>query len=266
MINWALYTHGIKSNYKIVLLFFALLTMYITSIVSMFDPEAMSAMEELLELCLKLWQWWEWQDDVTSFLGYLITYLYGFIFLVIPFIATIIVAINLVSAYVDSGSMSYLLASPNSRKTIISTQILALLTVIFAIISYCTALTIISSEAMFPGELDIVNLLTINLGLLALHMFLGGIAFLSSTIPNDTKFSIMFGAGIPLVFFIIEMLANIGGKLENLKYFTIFSLFKPHELLKGETNAYLLVWLMFILAIVFYALSIYIFKKKDLSI
>jgi len=266
MINWSLYKHGMKSNYKIVLLFFALVTLYITSIVSMFNPEAMSVMEEFARTMPEIMAMVGMTGDVTSYLGYLITYLYGFIFLVIPFIATIIVAINLVSSYVDSGSMAYLLSSPNSRKTIISTQILVLLTFIIALITYCTVLTIISSESMFPGELDIPKLLIINLGLLALHVFLGAIAFISSTIPNDTKFSIMFGAGIPLVFFIIQMLANMGGKLEDFKYLTIFSLFQPHELLKGETNAYLFVLLMFILAIVLYVSAFYIFKRKDLSI
>jgi ABC-2 type transport system permease protein len=230
----------------------------------MFNPEAMSVMEEFTRTMPEIMAMVGMTGDATTFLGYLITYLYGFIFLVIPFIATIIVAINLVSVPVDSGSMGYLLSSPNSRKTIISTQMLVLLTFIVALISYCTVLTIISSETMFPGELDIVKLLTINIGLLALHIFLGGIAFLSSTIPNDTKLSIMFGAGIPLVFFIIEMLANMGGKLENLKYFTIFSLFNPHKLLNGETNAYVCVLLMFILAIILYISAFYIFKKKDM--
>jgi ABC-2 type transport system permease protein len=232
----------------------------------MFNPEAMSVMQEFTRTMPEIMAMVGMTGDSTTYLGYLITYLYGFIFLVIPFIATIIVAINLVSVPVDSGSMSYLLSSPNSRKTIISTQILVLLTFIVALITYCTVLTIISSEAMFPGELNIVKLLTINLGLLVLHIFLGGIAFLSSTIPNDSKISIMFGAGIPLVFFIIEMLANMGGKLENLKYFTIFSLFKPHELLNGETNAYIMVLLMFILAVILYTSAFYIFKKKDMSI
>ena len=266
MINWALYKHGIKSNYKIVLLFFALVTMYITSIVSMFNPDAMSVMEEFARSMPEVMAMVGMTGDATTYLGYLITYLYGFIFLVIPFIATIIVAINLISTHVDSGSMGYLLASPNSRKTIIITQILVLQTFIIALITYCTVLTIISSEAMFPGELDIAKLITLNIGLLVLHVFLGGIAFLSSTVPNDTKLSISFGAGIPLVFFIIQMLANVGGKLENLKFITIFSMFQAHELINGETNAYLLIGIMFILSIILYFSAFYIFKKKDMSI
>jgi ABC-2 type transport system permease protein len=240
--------------------------MYIVTIVNMFNPGAMSAMQDFTRTMPQIMSMVGMSGDSTTFLGYLITYLYGFIFLLIPFIATIIVAINLVSTYVESGSMGYLLSSPNNRQTIISTQILVLLTFIIALIVYCTVLTIITSETMFPGKLDITKLLIINLGLLGLHIFLGGIAFLSSTIPNDTKTSIMFGAGIPLVFFIIQMLANMGGKIANLKYLTIFSLFQPHELLSGETNAYIFVVIMFILAIILYTSAFYIFKRKDMSI
>jgi ABC-2 type transport system permease protein len=139
-------------------------------------------------------------------------------------------------------------------------------TFIFAIMAYCTILTIISCELMFPGDLDINKLLIINTGLFALHMFLGGISFLSSTVTNEINHSTIFGAGIPLVFFLIQMLANMGGKLEYLGNFTIFSLFQPQKLLNGEANSYLLVVIMFILAIILYISAFYIFKRKDMSI
>ncbi|MDR2967699.1 MAG: ABC transporter permease [Methanobacteriaceae archaeon] len=266
MINWALYKQGIKSNYKIVLLFFGLLALYITSIISMYNPEALSVMEEFTRTMPEIMAMVGMTGDSTTMMGYLITYLYGFIFLVIPFIVTVIIANNLVASYVDRGSMVYLLSSPNSRKTIIFTQMKVLGTFIFAIIAYCTILTIIFSEVMFPGDLAIDKLLIINFGLLILHIFLGGIAFASSTIFNDMKLSLMFGGGIPLAFFLIQMLSNMGGKLEDLKFFTIFTLFQPHKILSGETQGYLMIGVLAILAIILYVLAFYIFKKKDLSI
>ena len=266
MINWTLFKQSIKSNYKIVLIFLAVLTLYITMIVSMFDPVAMSAMEGFIESMPELMAMVGMTGDTTTLMGFLITYLYGFLFLVIPMVVTIIVSNKLVASHTDRGSMAYLLASPNSRGKIIFTQLAVLITVILAVVGYCTIVTVMSCVAMFPGELEIIELLFVNIGLLAFHLFLGSICFLSSTMANETKNSLMFGAGIPLIFFLIQMLSNMGGKLENLKYVTVFSLFQPLEIINGNTMAYILLGLLFVFAIILYAMSIQLFKHKNLSV
>ena len=266
MINWSLYKQSIKSNYKILLIFLAILTLYITVIIGIYNPTSMNALAEFYESMPEIMAMVGMNGDSTSLIGFLITYLYGFLFLVLPLVVTIIISNRLIASHVDRGSMAYLLSSPNSRGKIIFTQIKVLATSILMVIAYCTIVTIISCALMHPGELEIGKLLIINLGLLAFHLFIGGICFLSSTIFDETKYSLMFGAGIPFVFYLIQMLANMGGKLENLKYFTIFSLFRPLDIINGKTSAYLMIVILFLMAFILYILSYFIFKKKNLSI
>ena len=76
----------------------------------------------------------------------------------------------------------------------------------------------------------------------------------------------MAGAGIPILMYVIKMLANVGGKVEKLKYCTIFTLFDPTGLAAKDTPACLLALAMIMGAIVLYAGAIIIFKKRDLSI
>lgn len=266
MINSALYKQGIKSNLKLFLIFIAILTMYITIIVSMFNPEYGKALEEFSKSMPEIMAIVGMNGDSTTLNGFLITYLYGFLFLIFPMVFSIILSNRLVASYVDKGSMVYLLASPNNRKKIVLTQVKVIGTFIFMLISYCTIISIIVSQLMFPGELKIIDFLGLNFGLLIFHIALSGICFISSCIFDESKNSLLVGAGIPLIFFLIQMLVNVGEKLEFFKYITIFSLFDPTGLNNKNSSSYLMIGILFIIGIIIYSASISIFKRRDLSV
>jgi len=132
--------------------------------------------------------------------------------------------------------------------------------------AYAAVMGIIACEVSFPGELEIGKFVLLNLGALCLHFFIGGICFLCSCIFNDTKYSVGFGAGIPALAFIIQMLANAGEKLENAKYVTFFTLFNPDGITAGETGALWGMAALFVGAVVLFVSAITIFNKKDLHI
>ena len=54
MINWTLYKRGIRGSWKMLLIFAAVLTMYFTIIISMFDPALGSALNEFAKACRSL--------------------------------------------------------------------------------------------------------------------------------------------------------------------------------------------------------------------
>ena len=74
--------------------------------------------------------------------------------------------------------MASLLASPVSRRTIVRTQILVLLTCFLILTGYATGIEILFCQLWFPGQLDIPTLLAVNLALLALYLFIGGLCLL----------------------------------------------------------------------------------------
>ncbi|MGI6499201.1 MAG: hypothetical protein ACOX0U_10505 [Oscillospiraceae bacterium] len=46
MMNWTLYKRGIQGSWKMLVIFAAVITMYFTIIISMFDPALGSALDE----------------------------------------------------------------------------------------------------------------------------------------------------------------------------------------------------------------------------
>lgn len=129
-----------------------------------------------------------------------------------------------------------------------------------------TALEYAVAESSFPGELPLDQLLAVNAGLLCLHLFLGGICFLASCLFSDAKYSVGFVAGIPALMYVLQMLANSGGKAENAKYFTAFTLFDANGLAAGETAALGGAFALLAGAVALYAIGITVFCRKDLHI
>lgn len=82
------------------------------------------------------------------------------------------------------------------------------------LIGYATLLELIYAKHQFPHSLDTTALLKLNLGLLFLHYFIASICFFFSCLFQDTKYSLGFGAGIPIFMYVLQMLANVGGKAE----------------------------------------------------
>ncbi len=266
MINMALYKREMKGSIKQLIIFGAVITLYVSIIISMYDPELMKTLDGFAEAMPELMAAVGMRANAGTLLGFMVSYLYGFILLIFPMLFSILKGNALIAKYVDKGSMALLAAAPVKRRTIAFTQMKVLISGIVLLILYSTILEIICAESGFHGELDITALFVVNGGLLCLHLFIGGICFLSSCICSDTKYSVALGAGIPIFMYVLQMLANVGGDAEAAKYFTFFTLFDADGLVAGESKAIISVLILFTGAAILYALGIMIFDRKDLHI
>lgn len=266
MLNTALYRRELKKSSKLLLLFAAIMTMYIALIISMYDPEMMAMLDGIVDKMPELMAAVGMKSGARDLLSFMISYLYGFILLVFPMVFSIVRANGLIAGYVDQGSMVSLMAAPVKRRTIAFTQMSVLVTGLALLLVYCTALELFCAEYFFPGALERKSLIALNCGLLHLHLFIGGIAFLASCICSEAKHSLAFGGGIPAVMYVLQMLANVGGDVEKAKYFTFFSLFYPDGLVAREGLSMIGAAALLVGAIILYILSIEIFNGKDLHI
>lgn len=264
--NKTLYMNGLKHSWKLLVIFAAVLTMYYTIIVTMFDPQLGSALLELEKAMPELLAIVGMRTTDTTLIAFMASYLYGFIALVFPMVYAIIMANSLVAKRVDSGSMAYLLAAPVPRFKVAFTQMKVLCTGIFLLIAYATAIGLASAEISFPGELDVGKFIWLNVGALALHILISGICFLASCVFNDTKYSVAFGAGIPALCFIVHMMGNAGGAIEGAKYFTFFTLFNPQGIIAGEAFSYSGIVILAVCGLALYALGILVFTRKDVPV
>ena len=164
--NGVLFRRSARSLWKTWVVFAAVLSLYVSMITAMFDPKLNATLDEIVTAMPQLMNMVGMQAGSSSLGGFLINYLYGFLLLLLPLVFSILAANRLVARWVDTGSMAYLLVSPNTRARVARTQALVLIAGGTLLTAYCTALAVGCAAAMFPGELDVPAYLVVNAGLL----------------------------------------------------------------------------------------------------
>ena len=266
MISKPLFKRNMISAMKLMIIFIAVLSMYTIVIIWMYKPELFNVLEQYKEMMPGIMAAVGMNGSSGTLIEFINSYLHGFLMLIVPMIFEIMLTSKMVMRYVDSGSIANLLATPNSRKKIIVTQIISIIISIFILISIVTIIGLVSSELMFRGKLDIGKYINLNISVLILHLVISGITLFVACVFNDNKGFIAFGAGIPLVFYLIQMLSNMGGKLNWLKYFTLYTLFPGEEVVLGASGVLYSNIIMITIATILYITAATIFTKKDLLI
>lgn len=264
--NKTLYRYGVKSAGLLFIILLAVITMYYTIITAMFDPKMGNVLQELSKSMPEIMAMMGMDGTNTTLEGFLASYLYGFIMLLIPMLFTAVTANSLVARKVDSGSMANLLSAPVSRRHIVLTQMGVLLTGITLMVLSATGIGLLTSEICFPGELYIGRFLMMNAGTLALQWFIGGICFLSSCMFNDSKRSLAIGVGIPLFSYVLQMIGNFSPDLEGFRYASFFTLFDQQGFSAGDQAALPGMFILLAGAVLCYGASTVIFTKKDIPV
>ncbi len=140
MLNMTLYRREMKGSLKLLLIFAAIITMYVTIIISMYDPKMMETLDSFYEIMPELMAAVGMSTGAASLAGFLISYLYGFILLVFPMAFCILRGNGLIAKYTDTGSMAALLAAPVKRRTVAVTQMSVLISGILLLIVYTSVL------------------------------------------------------------------------------------------------------------------------------
>lgn len=264
--NEALYKKEMRDSWKLLVIFGLILTMYITIIIGMYDPQMMKILEGFQETMPRLMAAVGMNQTGGSLAEFMSSYLYGFIMLVFPMVYSMIRANGLVAKYTDSGALVSLAAAPVGRRKIVFTQMSVLITGIVILILYGTVVEWLVSSSRFPGELEIKTLLMLNGGLLCLHLFIGGICFFFSCLFSDVKYSLAFGAGLPALMFVMKMLADAAKQTQQIRYATFFTLFDANGLIADSFDAKAGSLVLLTAAAVLYAAASEVFCRKDLYI
>ncbi len=215
----------------------ALLAMYTAVIIYMYDPALASLLEEYQEMMPQLMDAVGMSGDTASLIGFIHTYLYGFLMLVLPLVFTVLKIQQLLVKPMDEGGILYLVTMPRSRVRVALTQLFSVIISLGVLIALSVCIGAACSEIMFPGELDMALYLKLNGALLLFHWMAASLLFLASCAARGIRMYYLLGPGLLAFFFLANMLANMGGSLEGFRYVTIFSLFPDSAVLEGRTAA-----------------------------
>lgn len=266
MLSRTLFIKELRANYKLLLLFMAVLTMYASMITVMFDPKLGDSLKAMMESMPQVFAMVGMENPGTTLGEFFANYLYSFLLVIFPLVFIAVLSNRLVVRYVDQGSMAYLLATPNKRRKIIATQAAGMLWPVLVLVVYVTAVCVALGGALFPGELDVGGFILVNVGLFGLLLFLAGVCFCSSCIFNRSQFATGVGVGLCILFVLLQMISQAGDKFEVLKYATPLTLFDAGGILAGESAAIGSFGVLYGMGIVLFGVGMAIFCKRDIPV
>ncbi|WP_409343607.1 ABC transporter permease subunit [Paenibacillus sp. MBLB4367] len=193
---------------------------------------------------------------------------YGLILVLILAIVCVQLATQLMAKLVDQGSMAYLLSTPTTRGKVAFTQAAVLASGLFLILAVTTAAGFAGS-AWFLGDdyaFDPSAFLQMNAAAFLLFFAVGGIAFLVSALSNDEKKAIGISGLITFAFFSLDLIGKFSEKIEWVRNLTIFSLYKPGDIVNGSADLAAPFIILTAIGFVSFGLAIVLFRRRDLPL
>ncbi len=264
--SMTLFIKTLKRNYKLFIIFYAVLSMYLVMMASMFDPNDIDALMSMLELMpTELLNAMGFAGIITNLVEYFASWLYGMLMLGFPLVYCIILGNRLVAKMVDDGSFAFLLSTPLSRTKIIITQGVYALVSVFALFTLVFATGVGVSAIALPGLLDVKAFLLLNFTTMLLNMAVIMITYFFSCLFSDAKYSVGFSSGITIMFLLMNMLGGASSDAKILKDLSIYGLYDPLDLVRGQSMLWINLFYVGLIVVLFTAGTL-IFRKKQLTI
>ncbi len=266
--SWTLFKADLKSTWAIVVGVTLFVMIYVAASIAMYDPTSAEKMQQMFEMLPEgFLKALGFDNLVAELTPYLSNYLYGFIMLIFPMIGSSVLANSLVAKHVDTGSMAYLLATPNTRVKVMITQAIYMLCALVVIFAVNVGVTILYRAGQWVGMLDIGLFMQLNLVTVLVAFVVSAISFLAACAFGGTKLSLSLGVGIPVAMFVLKMISEISEDLQVLRNFTIYTLVDIERIINGDTSFVIVISLVLIGAtVLIYGAAITLFNKKSLVI
>ena len=119
---------------------------------------------------------------------------------------------------------------------------------------------------MFPSELEIIPFISVNIGVFGVYVFFGGLGFLASCIFSETKHALTLSSAVTIYSVLVQMISQVGDKVEKLKYITPLTLFDAEGLAASSTEAWIMCLVLYVFGILFAIAGIIKFERRDIFI
>lgn len=192
---------------------------------------------------------------------------FGLLYIIICLVYVVLVSTALIARLNDHGSMAYLLATGVTRGRVIGTQIVVLVSGLF-LIAFFTFLSGVTGTQILIDDVVINSNQFLKLNIVGFLLFfaVSSYNFLISCIVSDEKKALGASAGITLLFFMFNLAGKMSDQIDWLRHLSIFSLFEPQEIATGNKEIIGISFVLILIGVLFYTLSILVFKKRDLPL
>ena len=168
-----------------------------------------------------------------------------------------------ISGEIESKTFDVLLSRPVTRLEILTSQILFLF---FAegLIVLSMFLGTVLGNAHFELRIIITDYFRITVAGYFFYLSMGSIAFAVAAFQDERGKALAKTVGIVIFLYFLDTILKLNKSLSYLLTYSYFQLYRPGELVTGESNLYLSIMISLILIISFLSIAHIKFLKRDL--
>lgn len=244
----------------------AVTVLYAGVIIGMYDPELGESLAVMRDAMPELFAAFGMADQGTTLLEFVVNYLHGFLLVVLPLVLAAVLANRLVVRHIERGSISYLLAQPVGRSRLMLSQAGVLILCLVLLAAVLTVFELAVAQAMFPGELAVMDLVAVNASTFCLWVFLSGACWAGACALPGISAARWAGVSVCSAFVLVQMLSGVGDGLSWLGDATPFALFDPLGVAGGEADAFTGAAVLGISGVALLVLGTAVFAQRDLSV
>ena len=189
---------------------------------------------------------------------------FGLLGIIFTLMYAVSIGNKMVAKEVDKGTMSFTLNTPITRLQIVLTKAFYFVLSIGAMIGILSIVGVIFAN-VFSVDIDFAVFFKLVLGYFLYSFAISGICFGASCWFNKSAHSMLVGAGLPIVFIVLNAVSTIDDKLKFFKYFSLNTLYDTSNILAGHNYVIQFIALA-IIGFVCYIAGIVKFNTKDLPL
>ena len=200
---------------------------------------------------------------LTTGFGYLQAQMYTLMAPLLILILAIGIGASATAGEEEQGTADLLLATPTSRRRVVLDKTTAML-VITTIVVLSFVVVLLVGNVTVDLELSIWGIVGINLGLILLGMFFGGLAAAVGAWSGRRNLAVAVSGAIAAVAFFIDGMAPLVSWLRGAQKFMPFYWYQVDSPLRNGPTAWLLLLVAGTLA--FTAAAVVLFRRKDIGV
>lgn len=200
---------------------------------------------------------------LTTGFGYLQAQMYTLMAPLLILILAIGIGASATAGEEEQGTADLLLATPTSRRRVVLEKTTAML-VITTIVVLSFVVVLLVGNVTVDLELSIWGIVGINLGLILLGMFFGGLAAAVGAWSGRRNLAVAVSGAIAAVAFFIDGMAPLVSWLRGTQKFMPFYWYQVDSPLRNGPTAWLLLLVGGTLA--FTAAAVVLFRRKDIGV
>lgn len=173
---------------------------------------------------------------------------------------------NIIAKESSEKTIEFLLSKPVLRSDIVIQKLLAVIVNVLILNAVIVLVSIIGFQFTENADVPAKTFALLSVATLLLHMTIGAVCFLLSSIMKKTRNIISISMGIVFIQYFFHIMSGVTAKLEDFKYVSLFSYVDAANIITNNKIDMVYVIIMISIILISVVSAFVVYEKKDITV